>query len=264
LPPAPLPVSGIAMAVREPTGEDEVYLVETALSPLPALLGLARRVTSGAAGEPLDWSGLPVTDLAAAALLIRHRWLGDGIRTEVTCPHPDCRELIDVGFSTADYLRHHRPRLSRGVLQATEPGWFTLAGETVRFRVPTVADLLEVGAGTLAGDDAVANLLTRRCVAAAEISRALARRLDRAFSGVAPSLDDLVGGSCPECGHAVTLRFEPLAYTLAELRDAFSGIYLQTHALASAYGWPEEAILALPRSRRIRYASIIASQRAVA
>jgi hypothetical protein len=235
------------MAVREPTGEDEVYLVETALPPLPALLGLARRATSGAAGEPLDWPGLPVTDLAAAALLIRHRWLGDGIRTEATCPHPDCRELIDVGFSTADYLRHHRPRLTRGVLH-----------------VPTVADLLEVGAGPLAGDDAVANLLTRRCVAAAEISRALARRLDRAFSGVAPSLDDLVGGSCPECGHAVTLRFEPLAYTLAELRDAFSGIYLQTHALASAYGWPEEAILALPRGRRIRYASIIASQRAVA
>ena len=43
------------------------------------------------------------------------------------------------------------------------------------------------------------------------------------------------------------MRFDPLAYTLAELRNAFSGIHLETHALAAAYGWPEEAILALPR-----------------
>ena len=57
------------------------------------------------------------------------------------------------------------------------------------------------------------------------------------------------------------MRFDPLGYTLAELRNVFSGIYLETHALAAAYGWPEDAILALPRSRRRRYASIIGERR---
>ena len=92
-------------------------------------------------------------------------------------------------------------------------------------------------------------------------SRALARRLDHALSALAPNLDDMLGGTCPGCGHQVAVRFDPLGYTLAELRNAFSGIFLETHALAAAYGWPEEVILALPRSRRRRYASIIASER---
>jgi hypothetical protein len=251
-----LPVSGLALAVREPTGEDEIYLVETALPPLPAFLGLARRVAGTVTGDPLDWAGLPATDLDAAALEIRLAWIGDLVRTDTRCPGPRCGERIDVSFSIASYLRHHRPRRPRSVAQAPGEGWFSLAGATVRFRLPTVADLL-------ASQDGPAEMLSCRCVDAPEISRPLARRLDRALSALAPSLEGFLGGTCPACGHEVTMRFDPLTYTLAELRNAFSGIHLETHALAAAYGWPEEAILALPRGRRRRYASVIADERAV-
>ena len=251
-----LPVSGVALAVREPTGEDELYVVETELAPLPALLELLRRVGSTAGGGPLDWSSFPAADLDAAALVIRRSWIGDGIRTDATCTGPGCRERIDVSFGIADYIEHHRPRRPRGVTEAPGGGWFTLAGEAVRFRIPTVADLLAAASGDRPGE-----MLSGRCVDAPELSRPLARRLNRALSTLAPSLDDLLGGRCPACGHEVTMRFDPLAYTLTELRNAFSGIHLETHALASAYGWPEGAILALPRSRRRRYASIIADER---
>ena len=254
-----LPVSGVALTVREPTGEDELYVVETALAPLPALLELARRVGSTVAGGPLDWASLPATDLDAAALAMRRSWVGEVIRTDVMCPGPGCQERIDVSFGIGDYIEHHRPQRPRGVTEAPDNGWFTLAGATARFRIPTVADLLAATSG-----DRPAETLSGRCVDAPEISRALARRLDRALSALAPSLDDNLGGSCPACGHDVTMRFDPLAYTLAELRNTFSAIHLETHALASAYGWPEEAILALPRSRRRRYASIIADERWVA
>lgn len=252
-----LPVSGVTLAVSEPTGVDELYVVETTLPPLPALVGLAHRVTSTVAGDPIDWASLPATDLAAAALMIRRSWIGEAIRTDTRCPEADCRERIDVSFGIGDYLEHHRPRRPRGVLEANEAGWFTLARAAVRFRIPTVADLLAA-----ASNGRSANTLSDRCVEAPEMSRALARRLDRALCRLAPSLNDLLGGSCPICGHEVTVRFDPLGYTLAELRNAFSGIYLQTHALAFAYGWPEQAILALPRSRRQRYASLIADERA--
>ncbi len=254
-----LPVSGVALAIREPTGEDELSVVETALAPLPAFLELSRRVARTVTGGSLDWTSLPATDLDAAALVIRRSWIGEMIRTDAMCPGPGCREPIDVSFGIGDYLQHHRPRRPRGVTAAPDEGWFTLAGATVRFRIPTVADLLAVTPG-----DRPTETLSGRCVEAPEISRALARRLDRALSTLAPSLDDLLGGSCPACGHEVTVRFDPLAYTLAELRNAFSGIYLETHALAAAYGWPEEAILAIPRSRRRRYASIVADERSVA
>ncbi|MGO9298588.1 MAG: hypothetical protein ACLP52_32720 [Streptosporangiaceae bacterium] len=253
-----LPVSGLALAVREPTGDDELYVVENSLAPVPAVAGLARRVAVTVTGRAVDWDSLPATDLHAAALVIRGCWLGPIIRTDYLCPDPGCRERADVSFSISDYLRHHRPRRARGVTQAAGPGWFTLAGATVRFRLPTVADLMAAVSGEHAADE-----LSSRCVDAPELPAALARRLDRALSALAPSLDDLLGGSCPACGTDVTLRFDPLPYTLAELRNAFSGIYLETHALAAAYGWPEEAILALPRERRRRYASIIAAERAV-
>lgn len=254
-----LPVSGAALDVREPTGVDELFVVETALAPVPALLELVRRVGSTAVGGPLEWASLPATDLGAAALVIRRSWIGEVIRTDAMCPSPGCRERIDVSFGVGDYIDHHRPRRPRGVTEAPDEGWFTLAGAIVRFRIPTVADLLAA-----ASSSRPAETLSARCVDAPDISRALARRLDYALSTLAPSLDDLLGGSCPVCGHEVTMRFDPLAYTLTELRNVFSGIHLETHALAAAYGWPEEAILALPLSRRRRYASIIADERSIA
>ena len=253
-----LPVSGTVLAVREPTGVDELYVLETTLAPAPTLVGLATRVATTSVGGAIDWASMPATDLAAAALLIRRAWMGDAIRTDTRCPDSGCRERIDVSFGIADYVSHYRPRHPRGVSAAPDPGWFTLAGSAVRFRIPTVEDLL-----TTQPDGQVADTLAGRCIDTEQISRTLARRLDRALSALAPSLSDLVGGICPVCGREVAMRFDPIAYTLADLRNAFAGIHLETHALASAYGWPEDAILALPRGRRQHYASIIADERSV-
>jgi hypothetical protein len=251
-----LPVSGVALALHEPTGEDEIYVLETALAPLPAFVALAQRVACTSAGGPVDWASLPATDLDAAALMIRRAWIGGVIRTDASCPGPGCGERIDVSFSVKDYLEHHRPRRPRSVARTSDPDWLTLTGATVRFRIPTVADLFAA-----ATSDRPAEELASRCVDAAELPPALSRRLDRALSALAPNLDDLLGGSCPACGHQATMRFDPLGYTLAELRQAFAGIHLEIHALATAYGWAEDVILALPRSRRRRYASMIADER---
>ena len=254
-----LPVSGAILAVREPTGADEVFVVETDLAPLPALIELASRVTSSSGGDPLDVAGLPATDLDAVALMIRRAWIGDAIRADTVCPGPRCGERIDVAFGIGDYLGHHQPRRPRGVTEAPEPGWFMLDRVQVTFRIPTVADLLAASAAS-----APAQALSGRCIEASEVPRALTRRLDHAFAALAPRLDDLVGGACPACGEVVTMRFDPLGYVLAELRNVFSRVYLEVHVLATAYGWPEDAILALPRSRRRRYASAIADGRWVA
>lgn len=250
-----LPVSGTVLAVREPTGADEVFVVETALAPVPALTELAGRVTGHAAGGTLDVAGLPATDLDAAALVIRRAWIGDAIRADTACP--GCGERIDVAFGIGDYLGHHRPRRPRGVTE--DAGWFTLDRARVRFRIPTVSDLLGVSAASRP-----AQALAGRCVEAPELPRALARRLDHALAALAPRLDGLLGGACPGCGEVVRMRFDPLGYVLAELRNVFSGVYREVHALASAYGWPEDAILALPRSRRRRYASVISEGQWVA
>lgn len=254
-----LPASGISLTIREPTSEDELFVLETSLEPFLAVLELGRRVARREDGGALAWERLPASDLAAIALDIRRAWLGDTVSTEGLCPASDCGTPIDVTFSLTAYLDHHRPRAARGALADGETGWYVLRGTETRFRLPQVDDLIAISPGR----EDVGELIAR-CVLPAELPAAHARRLDRALSALSPNLDDLIAGVCPACAQAVQLRFEPCSFVLAELRDAFSTIYLETHLIAARYGWEEQAILRLPRARRGRYASFAAEERIAA
>jgi hypothetical protein len=253
-----LPVSGVEIVIDEPCGHDELFLLETASEPVRALVAFSGRVVHLAGGEGTDVATLPAVDLGALALLIRRAWLGDLISSGATCAADGCGEAIDVSFGIGAFLQHHRPRRARGVAPAGD-GWYCLAGTEARFRIPTVADVCTARASA---DPSTA--LAAACIDAAAIPRGLARRLDRALSAVAPRLEATVGGNCPACGAQVALAFDPVAYSIDELRYAFASLHAETSVLAQAFGWSEEAILALPRSRRRRYASLIASDRAAA
>jgi hypothetical protein len=243
-----LPVSGRHLRIREPRGEDELLVLESMGPAAQTMLVLGTRLATAADGSALDWPSLPAVDLSAAALLVRESWLGSTIRTEALCPSTECAEPIDVSFGVAAYLDHRRPRPFRGAVEDGS-GWFALTGADVRFRIPLVADLVE---GTLAD-----------CVRPADPSAAEARRVDRALDAVAPRLDGELTGSCPACGRSVELRFEPIAYVIEELRDASSGLFAQVHELARAYHWSEASILALDRTRRHGYVSLIREEYAL-
>ena len=230
-----LPASGLRVSAREPSGEDELLVLESAGPPAGTMLALTSRLVTGVD----DWLELPAVDLAAAALLVRRAWIGRTIRTDALCAAEGCGERIDVAFAVDEYLAHRRSRAYRGVTEP-EPGVYELAG--VRFRVPTVRDVLE---GTLA-----------ECVGDGAAPSA-ARRIERALQALAPSLAGELAGVCPECGAAVDLWFEPVDYVLAELRDAATALYQQVHELASAYHWSEREILALDRRRRNRYVELV-------
>jgi hypothetical protein len=249
-----LPTEAPAIDVREPVGDDELFLLETQLAPAAALVALADQVAT-IAGRAPDWEQLAAAQLGAVALAIRRAWIGDRVLSEGRCPQPDCAERIDISFSSLTYLAHHRARRPRNV-STSDDGWYRLAASPVRFRIPTIADLL---AAEDSADPAVT--LACRCLQPPEMPARAARAVDRALAALAPSLEGLVGGACPECGAHVTLRFDPLNYTMLELRDAFAGTYREIHALAWAYGWPEETILRQPRNRRQRYAAMVFEDR---
>lgn len=251
-----LPVSHVTLEVRETTGEDELIILEPAGHPVTIMVRLADRIAVSAAGEPVTWDELPAADLGAIALIIRRTWLGDTIRTEGFCADPACREPMDIAFGISAYLGHHRPRPGRGVLAGRSCGWFDLADADASFRLPTIGDL-RVAVST--PDPELC--LRQRCVTPAAVPSAVARRISRAMYALAPSLNGPVTARCPACGGDVILHFDPLTYTLAELRDAVADLYEQVHMLASAFGWPERDILLLPRRRRARYAALIHDQR---
>jgi hypothetical protein len=251
-----LPVSGVTLQVREFTGEDELIVLEPAGHPVTMVVRLADRVAVGAAGEVIAWDELPAADLGAIALVIRRAWLGDAIRTEGSCADPACRERMDIAFGISAYLGHHRPRSCRGVLPGREAGRFELAGSGVSFRLPTIGDLQ---AAISAPDPELC--LRQRCVDPPVLPAAMARRISRAMYALAPSPEGPVTARCPACGGDALLHFDPLAYALAELRDAAGDLYEQVRLLASAFGWAERDILLLPRQRRARYAALIHDQR---
>jgi hypothetical protein len=255
---AVLPVGGTHVRLREPTGEDELLVLAGTGAATATTLALAGRLATDAGGRAIDWLALPAVDLGAVALLIRESWLGTTIRTEALCPAAGCDEPIDVAFGIPAYLDHHRPRRYRGASEC-EPGWFALAGTEVRFRIPTIADMLEA----LEALGPVATML-ERCVRPVDPPASVLRRIDRALDALAPRLDGNLTGTCPACGQTVDLRFEPISYVLEELRDASTGLFAHVHELAFAYHWSEQSILALDRRRRHGYVAMVRGEYAFA
>jgi hypothetical protein len=254
-----LPVSGLTLQVREATGADELVVLEPARSAIATVVTLADRLTTDAAGLTPAWAELPAADVGAIALTIRQEWLGERISTDARCRDPDCEERMEIEFAIPAYIAHHRPGRCPGLRPGPEVGWFELAGPAVSFRLPTISDL-QVAA--ISADPE--RCLRERCMRPAAVPAAVARQVSRAMTAMAPSLTGTITACCPACGGSEPLRFDPVTYSLTELRDAASGLYEEVHLLASAFAWPEDAILALPRSRRARYAELIRRQRAAA
>jgi hypothetical protein len=245
-----LPVSGVALSIRGPTSSDELHVLESEQPPALAILELAGRVATLVDGSAVDWDSLPASEIAAIALAIRQAWIGDQLSTDGACP--ECAERVDVSFRIGEYFNHFQPSTPTGVATNGD-GWYEVSG--IRFRVPTVADLTAA-----LGSDNGAAILAGTCVQPADLSEEQWQIVDAALDQIAPSLDGMVGGLCPECGASMQLRLDPCSYVMAELRDLFVGIYYEVHLVARAYGWKEVDILSMGRSRRIRYAHLISEE----
>ena len=248
-----LPVSGRRATLRQPTGRDEMLLLEAhGTEPARAVAFL-----DALSDDALDAAALPVADADALLLLLRGALLGDRIVAETSCPAPGCGAPVDVAFGIAAFLGHHRPRTPRlrawqVAPCAVEPGWFALrpagaTAEAARFRLPTLGDERDA-------PDAVA--LAARCIVPAPAAPALRRAAEAAMAVLAPSLAGPLAGACPNCGAPVSVRFDPRRYVLAELTARAGFVADEMDVLAARYHWSEQAILDLPSPRRIAYAEM--------
>lgn len=249
-----LPVSGLAVEFRSPTGADDVLLAEAPAGDWQLALRLLDRLVSPADGSPVDWGALTVSDGDALLLLLRRAQGLDWLRANVVCPEADCGEPMEVAFSADDYLAHNEPEAPGGVVALEEPGWFGLDGTDVSFRLPRVSDLVE-----LAGDERAREELVRRCVRPARLSARRLRLVEAAMEELAPNLSRELEARCPACGHELLVEFDVQLYCIAELRLLAHSVFADVHAIAASFHWPESEILALPRERRVHYAELARS-----
>ncbi len=251
-----LPVSGLAVSLRAPTGAEEVLLAERRVEDAALALALAQRL--GRADADVDWSGLSITDIDVLIARLRIAMVGDRVIGEAACVSPACGEKVDLSFRLSDWLDHHRPRPGaakgrgwRAEPAGDAPGWYVLSvrgEEAARFRVPTLADQIAVQD---AADPAAA--LAELVVAPAGLPARLRARAEAAMEMLAPALAGPMQGQCPHCGAALTALFHPRQYCLRELRDRARFVYDDIDALAERYHWTEQAILRLPAARRSQY-----------
>jgi hypothetical protein len=193
-----------------------------------------------------------MTDVEVLLLELHRFVFGELVRGTSICPAERCGARVDIEFRIADYLAHHAPRAWRDVEPAGDDGWFALRNAQVRFRLPAACDRMAI-ASAARPDEA----LVARCVHPPNLPSRLLARVARAMEALAPPLTDQLEGTCPACGTQLVVDFDPVAFTLRELRDDAAFVFEEIHLLASRYHWPEAAILALPRSRRMQYVGMI-------
>ncbi len=240
-----LPVCGMRVSFRLPNGADDIALIEEFADPREAGLCLIARLAEGATDGPTpDWSRMPVTDFEILLLHLRTTLLGSRLFSHCLCP--GCRERVEISFDVGDYIAAIRPRIPPGVAESAQPGWLML--DRAKFRVPCVADQIAVR------DAAAPGAALRALCLAPGLKASVGRRIEAEIARIAPEVSGLVGGACPQCGAALQALFDVASYVVTELRRLAAGIYDEVHLLASAFGWREAEILALPGPRRRRYA----------
>ena len=250
-----LPVSGMTVTLRHPTGLDDLLLIESGADDNTAALMLAQQLVRREDGGVIAWADQTATDLDALLLRLRQVFVGDRIAGDLHCRAEGCGSRVTIAFSIEAWLAHHRPKSpeprDRGwrVLACTdEPGWFRFQSDApeglLRFRPPTIADQIHA---TRQRDPEAA--LARRCIRDAG-SR---RRVEAALQAIAPAMAGQLQGQCPDCGAMVAAHFDPRRFCLRELRDRARFIYEDIDVLARRYHWAEHCILTMPNARRTNY-----------
>ena len=255
-----LPVSGLQVSVQQPTGVEDLLLQEARNLDMGLAFQLFDRlvrVSRDAGTSPdtaVSWGELSVTDLEALLLLLRREVLGDLIRAETECAAAGCKSRVDVSFHIDEYLADQKPRVPRGVAKIEGERTYRLAKSDVRLRLPNGEDMSAIDRQAITKRE-----LMQRCIQA-EVSARVRQRIERAMEALAPRLSRTMAGECPECHATMKFHFYVTPFVLRELRDHAATIFEDVHLLAVYYKWPEEDILALPRSRRLRYGAALRDQ----
>jgi hypothetical protein len=218
---------------------DDVALVQAPLTGAPPLV-LAAALLARMEGVPtatvLDAS---LTDVRRRLLAARRARLGAELTALTQCPA--CEETIEASLQADAMLA--------AIAAAPDAVSVRLAsGESITVTAPSTQDVLDAAR---AGPEQSAALLCQR-VCDAALDPDDAQRLEDALEAADPFAAG-IALRCPECAAEWTADLDPCAYVVAELADAQRRVIDDVHALASAYGWEETAIAALPAWRRARY-----------
>lgn len=221
----------------------------------PTMRGL---LLLGAALPAVDSDGLMNAGIGHRdAWLLNLREVLFGARLECVLPCPACGERIELDFCVSDIRAPHAQPQHLCEVAAD--------GATMRFRVPTSADLLAIE-GERDAQAAERMLFQRLWTGTVEAPHAefpptclveVADAVTHAISEADRQAEVLLELACPACGKQSQQIFDIAGYLWCELDHWARGLLHKVHALACRYGWSEDCILGMSTARRQAYLALI-------
>ncbi|MBX3639483.1 MAG: hypothetical protein KF888_03085 [Nitrosomonas sp.] len=203
-------------------------------------------------------------------LLLKLREYLFGTRLESLAACPQCRQQIELIFSTSDIRAE--PTLPAIDDPADTTMSLTMEGYKVDFRPPNSTDLIAMEAGITA--DHTREQLLHQCIQSVariaenqeeaeildDIGQLPASLLDTITERMAaadPQADTQLALTCPDCGHTWRAMFDIVSYLMEEIHRWARHMLREIHHLARAYGWREADILAMTPTRRRAYLELL-------
>jgi len=239
----------------DPMEERDLAEARRELTPAQLATRLLAAAVVSVGAVRTDPRALAVGDREALLLHVRRLTIGERLPCVLSCPIEGCGEQLELELDVADLL------IDPG--EEARPLWHELrhGGRTVRFRLPTGADQEQAARALADGveeSEVVLGLLSACSEAeAAEWPPELRALVSERMEQLDPQADLNLAFQCPACERDGSVPFDPGAYVLDELSDRADALDEQVHVLAAAYGWSEDAILALPPARRGRYIELV-------
>jgi len=190
---------------------------------------------------------LPLGLVNASLLKMRAALFGPRVELQVECEH--CGETLDIPLAIDELLA--------GQAEPDDIGEIEVGG--FHFRLPASRDLATI-AYELDPEAAALRLLEACCVARpadAPVTVELLAEADPCLEAADPLAELTLSVTCAACGSASEVPLEAGALLWDDIQVYARALLAQVHALASAYGWTEEEILALPPRRRTAYLNLV-------
>jgi hypothetical protein len=200
-----------------------------------------------AGGHPAPPDDVPVGERDALLAELRERTFGASLEAVVSCP--SCGELVEAGLAAADLRSEH-------TCPAGGPLELEVEGSRVRFRLPTAADLVAVADAPDRRHGRT--LLLERCLLEGEPGPLVEDAVSAAMAEADPGAWIELALTCPGCGERWSAPFDIVSFLWAEVEARARELVRHVHALASAYGWREDEVLALSAERREAYLELVA------
>jgi hypothetical protein len=206
---------------------------------------LALLATAAPGAELAALSRLPIAARNLALARLHAATFGPQLAVLADCQ--ECGERLEFALETDEVIAGLEPATD-GTMTWTEDG------QRYQLRPVTTDDL----AATLSIPDASAaeDLLLARCLVPpsdAHLPTEAAKRFEElnADAEIRCAID------CPACAARGVIDLDVARYLWREVAVAARRLLAEVHALAHAYGWPEQEILRLSARRRAAYLELV-------